>query len=139
MEDEVEASQVAARYSLVAGSELRENSAVAECSTPAIGQLGLTSIEMLNVPRRWNKEPVLFSHLLALRGMPPRIEAAIKLLSSPRMGEYMRDKARRGETCGLCILILSKQNFLQFKRDQNISSYIPFSSGLFFSINPLPP
>jgi hypothetical protein len=30
-----------------------------------IGELGLTSIEMLNAARRRNKEPVLFSHLLA--------------------------------------------------------------------------
>lgn len=58
-------SQVAARYSFVAGSELRENFA-AKCSTRR-SKLGLTSIEMLNVARRWNKEPLLFSHLLAAR------------------------------------------------------------------------
>lgn len=79
------ASQVAARYSLVAGSELHENSA--ECSTRRSANSVLTSIEMLNVARRWNKEPVLFSHLLALRGYAAvRIEAAMKLLHLPRMG-----------------------------------------------------
>lgn len=69
MEDEVEASQVAARCSLFARSWKRAPREFRRCRMldAAIGQLGLTSIEMLNVARRWNKEPVLFSHLLARR------------------------------------------------------------------------
>lgn len=59
-------SQVAARYSYVAGSELCARIPPAKCSTRR-SELGLTSIEMLNVARTWNKEPVLFSHLLAAR------------------------------------------------------------------------
>jgi len=52
-------SQVAARYSFVAGREFRRCKMLNE----AIGERGLTSIGMLNVACRWNKEPVLFSHL----------------------------------------------------------------------------
>lgn len=54
-------SQVAARYSPVAGREFRR----CRMLDTAIGEHGLTSIGMLNAARRWNKERVLFSHLRA--------------------------------------------------------------------------
>lgn len=52
-------SQVAARYSFVDGREFRR----CRMLNTTIGEHGLTSIGMLNVARRWNKEPILFSHL----------------------------------------------------------------------------
>lgn len=61
-------SQVVARYSLVDGSEelRREFRCCRMLDSLAIGENSvLTSIGMLNAPRRRNKEPVLFSHLFA--------------------------------------------------------------------------
>ena len=97
-------SQVAARYSFVAGREFRRSGML----NAAIGEHSLTSIGMLNVTRRWNKEPVLFSHLhIAVRCVNWSGNEAFPSVLRGNAWDNVKGK----ETCRLCILIVSWRNF----------------------------